>query len=192
MRRKGFTLLETVVALAVTVLVLTALYGALGRAATARTRATERAERMAASRTLLLRIAHEVEAAVGSSAPASPERFVVVAPGPGEPPWAELRFATADAMLVAYRVAAGEDRTGTLLRTATSRFTPADSGTPAAVAVLPRVVGFRVRCFDGAEWRTAWTVPGLPRAVELAFAVDDGAGGTDELGTTIVVPASTA
>jgi hypothetical protein len=57
--------------------------------------------------------------------------------------------------------------------------------------VLPRVAAFRVRCFDGAEWRPAWTVPGLPRAVELTLAVDDGERGTDELGTTVVVPAST-
>ena len=179
------------VALAVTALVLTALYGALVRVAAARTRTTERAERMASSRTLLLRIAHEVEAAVRSSEPGSPERFVVVAPVAGASPWSELRFATADAMLVAYRVAGAGRGPGTLVRTATSRFTPPDLGAPAGVTVLPQVAGFRVRCFDGAEWRSAWTVPGLPRAVELTLAVDDGAGGADELGTTVVVPVST-
>src|SRR5437870_6336152 len=149
MRRRGFTLLETMVALAVTALVLTALYGVIARAAAARTRTTERADRMAATRTLLLQIAHEVEAAIGSAEPTAPERFVVVPPGGGGPPWSTLRFATADATLVAYRVADAARGTGTLVRTAASRFAPPDAAPPEAVAVLPRVPGCRAPCSDG-------------------------------------------
>ena len=190
MRRGGFTLLESVVALAVTAVVLTGLYGALVRAAAARTRTTEHAERVGAMRALLLRMAHEVESAVGSEEPAAPERFVVAPPVDG-PAWSELRFATADATLVAYRVAARSPETGTLVRTVASRFAPPDAAAAPPTAVLPRVERFAIRCFDGVEWRRTWTVPGLPRAVELTLAVDDGAGGTDELGTTIVIPTAT-
>jgi len=47
---------------------------------------------------------------------------------------------------------------------------------------------FRVRCFDGSEWKAAWTLPALPRVVELAVGVDDGAGGALELTTAVALP----
>ena len=45
-----------------------------------------------------------------------------------------------------------------------------------------------MRCFDGGEWKAAWTAPALPHAVELAVGVDDGAGGALELTTAVTLP----
>jgi len=179
------------VALAIAGLVLVALYGAVVRAGVARERTARSAERIARARSLLLRMASEVEGALAPDGPGAPERFVVVAPLEGRPPWWELRLATArgdDLQLVGYRVEAGGPGPGVLERRAGARFAPPDSREPAGVAALAGVRTFRVRCFDGSAWRSAWTAPALPRAVELALGVDDGAGGVEEL-TTAVTPA---
>jgi len=188
--RRGSTLLETLVALAIAALVLTAVYGAVTRAAEARERGTRRAERLATSRTLLLRIAGEIEGAL-----AAPERFVVAPPPDEGPPWSALRFATfaggprtpGDVSLVAYRV----EPTGTtaaLVRRSATRFAPADAPEPPGLAVLEGVTAFRVRCFDGDAWTPAWRAPGLPRAVEVVIDIDDGTGGVEELATTVTLP----
>src|SRR5262245_16116711 len=100
----GFTLLETLVALALTALVLAAVAGAVGRAAVARARTAERAEELALGRALVLRITSELAAAVVPREPGTPERFVVVPPAHGAPPWSELRFASAAGDLLGYRV----------------------------------------------------------------------------------------
>jgi prepilin-type N-terminal cleavage/methylation domain-containing protein len=193
MRPRGFTLLETLVALAVSALVLTALYGAVGATATTRVRATERAERGAAERTVLVALAHELEAALASDPTAgavSPVRFVVVDPPADGPPWSQLRFATDagdDVRLVGYRVEpAGAG--GRLVRRAASRFSPPDDPEPPGTTALDAVRAFRVRAFDGTTWTTSWTAPGLPRAVEIALGVDDGAGGMMELATAVTLP----
>ena len=178
-------------ALAVSGLVLVALYGAVVRAATARERATRTADRVARARMVLLRMAGEVEGALAPGAPGAPERFIVVAPEDGRPPWSELRLATAasdDVRLVGYRVEAAVPGPGVLVRREGTRFEPPDTPEPAGAAALAGVRSFRVRCFDGGEWKAAWTAPALPRAVELALGVDDGAGGALEL-TTAVTPA---
>jgi prepilin-type N-terminal cleavage/methylation domain-containing protein len=199
-RRRGFTLLETLIALAIGALILAALHGAIMGAAAARERTAERAERTAAGRTVLLGIARELEAASparawtvpGSEEPAMPallplDRFVAVSAPHGGPPWSELRFATVaggDLRLVAYRI----EPAGRLVRRAVSRFAAPDAAEPPGVPALGGVRLFRVRCFDGRAWRSAWTAPGLPRAVELALGIDDGAGGVVELATTVALP----
>jgi len=188
MSRRGFTLLETLVALAIGALVLAALYGAVARAASTRDRAATRAEQMAVARTLLLRMGSEIEAALGADEPLSAERFVVVGPREGAPPWWTLRFVSAagdELRLLGYEVEAAAAGPGTLVRRSAGRFAAGDSAmrTPVAGAVHR----FEVRCFDGAEWRTAWTRPGVPRAVALALDVDDGLGGVEQLATTVVL-----
>jgi len=188
MRRRAFTLLEAVVALAIGVVVLSALYAAVARGAAARERATAHAERLGSARSVLLRMATELEAAVGSDDPAAPERFVVVAPSEQGAISSELRFATADATLVSYRVDPPNDRPGRLVRRAASRFRAPDSPEPDPIGAVDGVGRFRVRCFDGRAWRAGWAQPGLPRAVELALALDDGAGASEELTTTVAIP----
>jgi len=179
------------VALAVSALVLVALYGAVVRAGVVRERAGRSAERLTKARMLLLRIAGEVEGAVRPGAPGAPERFIVVAPADGGPPWWELRLATAasdDVRLLAYRVEAPAAGPGVLVRREGGRFAPPDAPEPAGTPALAGVRTFRVRCFDGSEWKAAWTLPALPRVVELAVGVDDGAGGALELTTAVALP----
>jgi prepilin-type N-terminal cleavage/methylation domain-containing protein len=187
-RRDGFTLLETLVALALTAVVLSALYGAVARAALARERATSAAERVAAARTLLLRLASELEAATTLGQPGGDERFVVAPAPPDGPPWSALGFATRDGRradadevrLLSYRITPA----GELRRREAMRFDPAEAPESDGLAVLDGVRIFRVRCFDGGAWRGEWTMPLLPRAVEIALGVDD----AEELVTRVVLP----
>ena len=178
-------------ALAISGLVLVALYGAVVRAAVARERTVRSAERVTKARTVLLRMAGEVEGALVPGAPGAPERFIVVAPADGAPAWSELRLASAagdDVRLVAYRVEAAASGPGVLVRREGGRFAPADAPEPKGAPTLAGVRTFRVRCFDGGEWKAAWTAPALPHAVELAVGVDDGAGGALELTTAVTLP----
>jgi len=179
------------VALAVSALVLVALYGAVVRAVGVRERVARSAERITKARTVLLRMAGEVEGALVPGAPGAPERFIVVAPADGAPAWSELRLASAagdDVRLVAYRVEAAASGPGVLVRREGGRFAPPDAPEPASAAALAGVRTFRVRCFDGGEWKAVWTAPALPHAVELALGVDDGAGGALELTTAVTLP----
>src|SRR5881397_1887447 len=74
--RDGFTLLEALVALAISGLVLVALYGAVVRAVGVRERVARSAERVTKARTVLLLMAREVEGALVPGAPGTPERFI--------------------------------------------------------------------------------------------------------------------
>jgi len=181
MSRRGFTLLETVIALAITAVVLSALYGAVLRAAAGRQRATARADRLAAVRTLMLRLAGEIEAGLPPDDPAGPERFVVSPPSENGPPWSALRFAGGgpETRVINYRV-----ESGALVRREASRFAPPDAREPAGIPLVEGVTTFRVRCFDGTAWRTAWTADRLPHAVEITMGTDDGLA----LSTTVALP----
>ena len=195
MRRGGFTLLETMIALAITALVLAALGEAVLRTAAARTRATSVADRTSAARTVLLLLAREIEAAVPPAAPGAAmesERFVVDPP-PAPDASSVLRFAAmgsaaaagaSDLQTLAYvREAHPEQRgSGTLVR----RTAAVDPQT-----VLTGIRRFRVRCFDGTAWRDAWPPGPLPRAVEVELDLEDGAGGVTSLATTTTVAAAT-
>jgi len=196
MRARGFTLLETLVALGCASIVLAALYGAVLRTTVADARASARADRTAGARSALLAIASELEAArvpteVGG------ERLVVGAPPDGGPTWQTLRFATGargpalaadDLPVVDYRVVAdASGGLGTLVRGETARLART-AAEPAPV--VESVRAFRLRCSDGRAWTTAWTSARLPRAVEIVLEIDDGAGGTQSVATTVTVPAA--
>lgn len=197
MRARGFTLLETLVALGCASIVLAALYGAVLRTTVADARASARADRTAGARSALLAIASELAAArvptdVGG------ERLVVGAPPDGGPAWQTLRFATGargpalaadDLPVVDYRVVpdAGGGP-GTLVRSETPRLARAATSEP--TLVVESVRAFRLRCSDGRTWTTAWSSPRLPRAVEIVLEIDDGAGGTRSMATTVTVPAA--
>jgi len=192
--RRGFTLVEAVLALGITALVLTALYGALGRAAVARERGIRSVDRTATVQAVLLRVAHEIEAAIPPGDVAASDRFTVGRGREEAAPWWSLRFASwvggGDGRALAYRVDPAQDPSaaGVLVRRATSRFAPPerDGGQPAVL--LDRVRAFRIRCFDGERWRASWKEPTLPRAVEISIAVEDDTGAADEVSTTVTLP----
>ena len=186
MRPRGLTLLETLVALAITALVLAALAGTVRRAATARARATAEADRMGGVRTLLLHLAAELEAAHSPDPGPAPgfEPFAVEPPA-RDRPWARLRLATGvpgEEHVVAYAVEPNRARpdVGVLVR----RDAPPGAPEPPGYAVLDGVRAFRVRCFDGTAWHAA-CADRLPRALEVAVGVEDGRGGVEELAITV-------
>jgi prepilin-type N-terminal cleavage/methylation domain-containing protein len=180
--RRGLSLLEMLVALGAAALLLAALAGAVARAAQVRARATATAERIAVARTVLLRLADELVAALPADGPAAPERFVVRVPDAGAP-FATLRFATGagDPRLVAYAVERSQ-----LVRRAASRFAPPEAA-PVPVTLVEGVRAFRLRCFDGHAWSATWA-GGLPRAVELSLVLEDG----EPLATTVALPRGAA
>src|SRR5438874_649508 len=83
MTPRGSTLLEALVALAIAAVVLAALSGATVRARAARTAAVARSDRLGAGRSLLVRLAAELEAA---RRPGPGERFVLHPPADGASP----------------------------------------------------------------------------------------------------------
>ena len=188
MSRRGVTLLETLLALALTALILGTLSRSLAGAARSRSAAGTESDRVSAARTVLLRLAAEIEAAV-------PETGMAVDPGLGPDSTPRLRVTAlvrsdpgtspaSDRRSISYEV---DRTTGVLVRRERAAPAPEAGPPPEPLAVLAGVRRLAVRCFDGTEWRTRWDADVLPRAVEIALGVDDGAGGTEELATTIAV-----
>ena len=188
MNRRGVTLLETLLALALTALILGTLSRSLAGAARSRSAAGAESDRISAARTVLLRLAAEVEAAV-------PGTGIAVDPGLGPDSAPSLRVTAvvrsdpgaapaSDRRSISYEV----DRAAeVLVRRERSAPAPDDDQQPEPFVVLTGVRRLAVRCFDGTEWRTRWDADVLPRAVELTVGVDDDAGGIEDLATTIAV-----
>jgi len=188
---RGFTLLETLVALALTAIVLAALAGTVRQAASARTAATTAGDRTATARTLLLRLTRELEAArAPAPGPGAPlEAFEVRAPE-RQDGWSRLRLVTGtadDLRAVAYAVEPDPARAGghVLVRADA----PAGAEDAPGQPVLDDVRIFTVRCFDGTGW-TPGCVAQLPRAVEVTLGVDDGRGGVDRLAVRVTPAAA--
>jgi prepilin-type N-terminal cleavage/methylation domain-containing protein len=140
---RGFTLLETLLALAIGGLVLTAAYGAVVRAAAARDGATRRTAGVARARLALLEMAHTIESATRR---------------PFAADTGELRIALVDP----------EPR---LVRTNPFATASADPG-PSRV-LLDGVQGFTVRCFADGAWTDGCRGTEAPRAIELTVRVAD-------------------
>jgi len=188
--RRGVTLLETLVALALTALVLGTLSRSLAGAARSRATAGAESDRISAARTVLLRLAAEIEAAVPETGiEVEPDAEGVPAPGSHLRVTALVRSdaraaPASDRRAISYEV---DPAAGVLLRRERAAPAPDHAPQPQPLVVLGGVRRLAVRCFDGTEWRTRWDADTLPRAVELALGVDDGAGGVEGLATTITV-----
>ncbi len=162
---RGVTLLETLLALAIGGLVLTAAYAAVVRAAAARDGAVERTAGVAAARHALLELARAVETA-------TPRPFAAGA--------SELRLAHADPEPVLVRYALEG-------RQLVARRTPAfatrdDAGTRRVL--LDGVAAFTVRCFDRGAWTSECRGEAAPAAVELTLRTADG----EALRTRVALP----
>ncbi len=163
---RGFTLLETLVALAIGGLVLTAAYAAVVRAAAARDGATRRTAGVAAARRALLEVTRVLETAAPRpfSADASALRVTESDPEPALIGW------TLD--------------DGRLVEQRTALFAAAGAASHRPRVLLDGVRAFAVRCFDGGDWVTGWHAEEAPRAVEVALRLADG----EALRTRVVLP----
>jgi prepilin-type N-terminal cleavage/methylation domain-containing protein len=163
---RGFTLLETLLALAIGGLVLGAAYTAVVRAASARDQAVARVREVNAGRQALLEMAHALEATAARqlSADAHSLRFVQTEPQP-----VAITYEMDGTRLVEHRVspfAATRD----------------DPGSPRVL--LDRARTFGVRCFDKGDWVAGWSRDTVPRALELTLALADG----EEFRTRVMLP----
>ncbi len=151
---RGVTLLETLLALAIGGLLLTAAATAVVRSAEAAKRATARTRSAAAARSVLLDMA-------GTVAAAAPRPFAA-----GRD-WLRLALTEPMPMLRAWSV---ED--GALVVREAHPFAHPDAASTRTQ--LEGVAGFEVRCFDGGAWVAGWSDPTAPRAVELGLRLADG------------------
>jgi type II secretory pathway component PulJ len=165
---RGFTLLETLVALATTTIVLGALATAVPTALRARTAATARLERATTSRTLLLHLERELSTAL-------PERFLLRGtPAP------RLEFSGGDdpGQQLAYGI-----EHGTLVRRTAPRWSVPEASRP-GVTVLEQVSRVELAAFDGTTWHDTWQAETPPTAVRILIAFTDG----DTIGTVATIP----
>jgi prepilin-type N-terminal cleavage/methylation domain-containing protein len=163
---RGFTLLETLLALAIGGLVLSAAYGAVVRAAAARDGATRRTAGVARARLALLDMARTIESA---------------APRPFGADTGELRIALAEPEPRLVRFALDGSR---LIEQRTNPFATANADPGPSLVLVDGVQAFTVRCFDDGAWTHGWRGTDAPRAVELTIRVADG----EELRTRVVLP----
>lgn len=154
---RGFTLLETLVALACTAIVLAAAARAVTRAADARVHAAARAADVDAARNALTALTGELPAALPGT--------LRLAHGAGGVP--VLRFTLADPVPATVTWTLDGDR---VVRRAPSAF--AAEGAPPAppVAQAERVARFEIRVLGRDGWTGTWDDERLPRAVEIVLA----------------------
>jgi len=156
--RRGYTLVEVTVALAITALVMTALASTVSESLRARTAATATLGRVTTARTVLLHLERELATAL-------PEGFSVSASP------AALRFTggTEPGSRLTYLVDGGA-----LVRRTEPRFATADTPAGATMALVDGVTALDLRALDGEAWTTTWAAPEPPRAVRIELTLDDG------------------
>jgi prepilin-type N-terminal cleavage/methylation domain-containing protein len=169
---RGFTLLETLIALAIGGLILTAAYTAVVRAAAARDGATRRMADVAHARLALLEMARTLESAAPRPFGADAAELRIAL---GEPEPRLVRYALDGAKLIENRTVPFAAAGGAAVD---------DRGRPRVL--LDGVEAFTVRCFADGAWTDGWRGTDAPRAVELTLRVADG----EELRTRIVLPLS--
>lgn len=179
MNRGGYTVLETMLALALTAVVATAVRGVVTRAGATRDHALDVADRTDGARTALLQIAADVEATVAPD-PTAPPRLTIEPAATHGASWPQLHLTVAgsDALPrshhVTYAIAAG------------TRLVRHDDGPE--TLLLDGVRAFRVRALQNEQWLERWDADALPRAVEIALTVASDDGSAREFATVVPVP----
>ena len=154
----GFTLLETLVALAATAVVLTALATAVPAALRASEVARARLDQATAARAFLLHLERELASALA-------EPFTV-----GAEPATRLEFTggTEPGARLAYTL-----EHGAVVRRSWPRFTAPDPQAP-AVPVLDGVAALSLDAYDGRDWLATWSASRPPEAVRVRLRFADG------------------
>jgi prepilin-type N-terminal cleavage/methylation domain-containing protein len=163
----AFTLVETLVALAVTSVLLAALATVVPAALRAQEGSRARLGRAAAADAALGRLARELATALDEPFVLDAARARLAFSG-GEEPGERLAY-----------VVAG----GALVRRATPRFAPEDEAAR-GTSVLGDVRAVELAAFDGREWVAAWRRDRPPAALRVRIVFTDG----ETLGTVVPVP----
>lgn len=194
--RRGFTLLEVLLALALMALVLSLIQGTYSGASRSRALSGAESREVHAATVALDRLVNELASTFTSSATpfrARATRFVAASGFDG---WSTLTFVTRLAPLpgslpggeaeVGYLVERDTDGVSRLRRRESRDLDgdPEEGGVP--YEVLPHVSRFEVRCYDGTEWLEDWDSadreeePRLPLAVSVKVAWRAGGEGEEE------------
>ena len=169
MSRRGMTLLELVVAMAVGLLVVAVSSRAVLQSRDARDRVQVESDRLAAARSALLLLMRELEQS-------RPGDLRVERAPRAAAPRVHAGIDVPEPLLVSYRV-----RDETLLRRERLRFAARDDSRE--IALLGGVRAFDVRCLADGEWHASWDRPALPDAYRVRLELED-----DVRLATIVVP----
>lgn len=177
--RSGMTLLELLVALAIALLVIGVVFS-MYQSAT-RTLATQEAAEAGPATAVR---AMEVLARDLSCACAPPDEdacpFLISTPAPANnytvagfctasvAPGDDRRWVVVES--VAYRLVAGEEDRGVLLRESVPLAGPGSEGPAVTNVLADRVEAFELRVYDGLEWEAEWGSGGLPQAARIAMA----------------------
>jgi general secretion pathway protein J len=217
-RRRGFTLLEVLIAITILGILLTTVFGAVSRTIRTKEHAEGSARMSSVGREAVLRIADEIEASlptrVGNAV------FQGVSGGSGQfldqvrfaissrPPFGPIRAGTAGRILVTYYLAEQEDVPQSYLLVRSERPLPRagfeeteDEEEPAEIRtlVVDNVAGLRLRYLDGntGQWDENWDSTAedwegrLPIAVEVALFLFDETGAVHDFSTIVDLPLST-
>jgi prepilin-type N-terminal cleavage/methylation domain-containing protein len=157
-RARGFTLLETLVALAVTAIVLTALATAVPAALRANEAARARLDRATAARAFLLHLERELASALAEPCTVAAEPATRLEFTGGTEPGARLAYTL---------------ERGAVVRRSWPRFTAPDPQAP-GVPVLNEVAALSLEAYDGREWLATWTANRPPEAVRVRLRFADG------------------
>lgn len=184
-RESGFTLLEVLIAVTITVLVLAAIYGIFNGVSQARTKVEARSEVDHRGRVIFDRIGRELRG--GWRPQSAPPFFTLGVDRDGRP---DLRFATASTTLAAtgrggiaairysLKVAAeGGDGTLTLVRSEEPYYRRGALEELAGYPLCGGVRSIRWRLYNGESWQESWQggeTSRLPQLVELTLVLREG------------------
>jgi general secretion pathway protein J len=188
--RRGFTLIEVLVALTLLALVITLVQGTYSGALRSKERIGKDTERVHLASVVLYRMVRELSMAYESAGRRQATGLVVTTDPDGT---SSLSFTTRIPP-IGGRSAGGDAEVGyslgevdqgvELLRRETTRVDGdlLEGGEPRTL--VAGLSAFRVRCYDGEEWREDWDsrdradLPHLPLAVSLELVWTDGEGET--------------
>lgn len=167
MNRRGFTLLETMVALSLTALVLVTLRGVVESTTAARDRVVTAADRVDRTRTALAQLTADVDATVAPEPTAAP-RIEILPPATRAGLGPVLRVTTATPDVLA------RTEVVTYAIVATPRPHLVRRGPFGEQTVLDPVRHFAVRALDGttSTWVDVWKEDRPPRALDVTLASD--------------------